>query len=238
MPTDQHSGGHGILAGFVSYSGDDGGLDGFLAEPNDGRSHPGVVLIQEWWGIEPHIKELAERLASEGYVVLAPDLYHGEVVTEPDEAQKAVMKLNLEAAVQEIRHGIDYLQRRDDVSPKQAGLVGFCLGGLLAWHVAELENGELAAVAPFYAAGYQPSAADISRVTAPALIIWAEQDPSVSPQEREYITQLLQQLGKTYATGIYPAGHAFMNDQHDSYDKSSAEQAWSELLTWFNRHLG
>jgi len=136
MPAGQHSNGYGILAGFVSYRGDDSGLDGFLAEPNDGRSHPGVVLIQEWWGIEPHIKELAERLAGEGYVVLAPDLYHGEVVTEPDEAQKAVMKLNLEAAVQEIRHGIDYLQRRDNVSPKQVGLVGFCLGGLLAWRVA------------------------------------------------------------------------------------------------------
>ncbi len=227
-----------LLAGFVSYMGDGDDSDGYLASPNDGASHPGVVLIQEWWGIEPHIKELSERLARSGYIVLAPDLYHGSVVAEPDEAMKAAMSLNQDAAVEEIRQSIDYLQSRDDVSPKKVGVVGFCMGGLLAWRVAELDNSEIAVVAPFYAGGFHPTSDETNKVTAPTLVVWGEQDASITPEDREHITSLLQRQGKTYAIRTYPAGHAFMNDRHDSYDASAAAQAWSELLSWLKRYLG
>jgi carboxymethylenebutenolidase len=229
---------NGILSGFVSYSGGEvGSIDGYIALPNDRKAHPGVILIQEWWGIEPHIQELTQRLAREGYVVLAPDLFHGKVATEPDEAMKATMALNRDAAVAEVRSGIDYLQRREDVLPKQVGVVGFCMGGLLVWRIAELENGELAAIAPFYAAHYHPSAEDIARVSAPALVVWGQQDASISAQDRQHITQLLQQQGKTHQALVYPAGHAFMNDRHGDYNQPSAEQAWSALLAWFKQYL-
>lgn len=229
---------NGISAGFVSYASNGATLDGYLARPSDGQAHLGVVLIQEWWGIEPHIKELTERLARAGYVVLAPDLYHGKVVAEPNEAAKAAMALDMGRAVAEIGKGVDYLRGRDDVQPKQVGVVGFCMGGQLAWKVAEAEGNKLAAVAPFYGAGYQPSAGDIRKVTAPALVIWGEQDGSVSAAQRQRITALLDQQGKTYKALLYPAGHAFMNDQHDAYDPASAQQAWSELLAWLKQHLG
>lgn len=227
-----------ISAGIISYHSDGNTVDGYLARPNDGAAHPGVILVQEWWGIEPHIKDLTERLARQGYVVLAPDLYHGKVVAEPDEAEKALMALNMDNAVTEICHGIDYLQARDDVAPKKLGLVGFCMGGFLAWKTAEAENGELAAVAPFYGGGYQPTAEDIRKVTAPVLAQYGDQDGWIPDAHRRHIASLLKQEGKTHKLLVYHAGHAFMNDQHPTYASEPARQAWSELIAWFKQHLG
>lgn len=222
----------------VTYGTNGGTVDGYLAEPTGGQAHPGVILIQEWWGIEPHIKEMAERIASQGYIVLAPDLYHGQVAQEPNEAMKHMMALNFEAAVNEIRKGIDHLQGIDQVQPKKVGVVGFCMGGMLTWKVAEQGNGELAAIAPFYAGYYTPSADDIKKVTAPVMAVWGEQDESIPVEQRNTIMQLLQQEGRTYKALIYPAGHAFMNNTHDSHDEPSARAAWGELLAWFKQYLG
>jgi len=229
---------NGVRSGFVSYSANGGTVDGYLARPADTAAHPGVILIQEWWGIEPHIKELAERLARQGYVVLAPDLYHGQIAQEPNEAAKQMMALNRDAAVKEIGKGIDYLQSQGNIQPQKVGVVGFCMGGLLAWKVAEMENGEVAAVAPFYAGYYQPTAGDIKKVTAPALVVWGERDGSIPPDQRQRITQLLQQEGKTHKILAYPVGHAFMNDTHGDGDEQSSQQAWGELLAWFKHYLG
>lgn len=213
-------------------------LHGFLAEPSDGLPHPGVVLIQEWWGLEPHITELAERLATAGYIVMAPDLYHGQVATEPDEAAKALMALNQQQAVAEIGQAVAYLIGRSDVRPKKVGVVGFCMGGLLAWRAAEAENGRIAAAAPFYAGYYQPTAADIAKVTAPVLVVWGETDRGIPAAQREHVVNLLKQEGKTFKALVYPAGHAFMNDHHATYNPTAAAEAWSELLAWFKQYLG
>lgn len=229
---------NGISRGFVSFSDGGAAVDGYLATPHDGKTHPGVLLIQEWWGIEAHIKELVERMAAYGYVVLAPDLYHGKVAQEPNTAEKEMMALNKEAAVQEVGKGIDYLKGRDDVVAAKIGVVGFCMGGLLAWKVAETQDGAIAAVAPFYGASYHPTAEDMAKVTAPALVVWGEKDGSVSPADREHISSLLQQQGKTHKTLLYPAGHAFMNDKHGAHEPNSAQQAWNELLAWFKQYLG
>jgi carboxymethylenebutenolidase len=127
-------------------------LTAHVVRPESPGPLPGVVLIQEWWGIEPHVLDLAQRLASEGFVVLVPDLYHGKIVTEPDEAGKAVMMLHeqLERALGEIRLALDTLKARPDVEPKRVGIVGFCVGGLLTWQTA-LSSPDLAAAVPFYA---------------------------------------------------------------------------------------
>ncbi|MGH2461580.1 MAG: dienelactone hydrolase family protein [Chloroflexota bacterium] len=232
----------GVVAELVRYSAHGVAglteLEGFLARPNDGTPHPGVIVIQEWWGLEPHIKSVAERLADAGYVALAPDLYHGKIATEPNEAQKAMMAFNLDQAVDEIQQAIDYLQGRDDVQPKKVGVVGFCMGGRLTWRVAERENGELAAIAPFYAGGFQPTTADIQKVTAPALVVWGRSDQSIPAAQREHIEKLLRDEGKTYKALVYPAGHAFLNDTHPTYSAAAANEAWSELLAWFSRYLG
>lgn len=233
---------NGARAGLVQYPAHEvagrQSLEGYLARPDDGKPHPGVIVIQEWWGLEPHVKSLVGRLAHAGYVALAPDLYHGKVATEPNDAMKAMMALNLDRAVDEIQQAIDYLQSRDDVQPKKVGVIGFCMGGRLTWRVAERENGELAAIAPFYAGGYQPTAEDIRKVTAPALVVWGNQDQGIPASQREHVETLLRQEGKTYRVLVYHAGHAFLNDTHPTYDQAAATQAWSELMDWLKRYLG
>jgi carboxymethylenebutenolidase len=229
---------NGVRSGIVTYGTNGGTVDGYLARPADNAAHPGVILIQEWWGIEPHIKEMAERLARQGYAVLAPDLYHGQVAQEPNEAMKHMMALNRDAAVKEISKGIDYLQTQGNIAPNKVGVVGFCMGGHLAWTVAEREDGEIAAVAPFYAGYYQPTADDIKKVTAPVMVVWGEQDDSIPLEQRQRIVQLLQQEGQTYKALTYSAGHAFMTDQHDAHDAAAAQAAWNELLSWFKQYLG
>lgn len=227
----------GVSCGFVSYPGDGGTLGGYLTRPDDGRAYPGVILIQEWWGIEPHIQDLCERLAQVGYVVLAPDLYHGQVAAEPDEANKAMMALNKDAAVDEIIQALDYLDNRDDVQPKRLGMTGFCMGGLLTWRTAERVGDKLSAIAPFYAGYYRPTAESIRGVSAPALVIWGAADDSIPASDREEIIGLLTEADKDFKAIIYPAGHAFMNDQRPTHAQESAEDAWSELLGWFSRYL-
>ncbi|HKV83356.1 MAG TPA: dienelactone hydrolase family protein [Ktedonobacterales bacterium] len=229
----------GVTRGFVSFGSNGGTVDGYLVKPEDGQAHPGVVMIQEWWGVEDHIKELAERLARQGYTVLAPDLYHGKVVDEPDEAGKAMMALNKGAAVQEIGKAVAYLKTRGDARADKIGVVGFCMGGMLAWKAAETQGGAIAAVAAFYGAGYHPGAEEMAKVTAPALVVWGGQDGSIPPADREHIASLLQQQGKTHKTLLYPnAGHAFMNDKHGDLEPESAQQAWGELVAWFKQYLG
>ena len=232
----------GVSTGVVSFGGGHtaatGGAQGFLAHPEDGKPHPGVILIQEWWGIEPHIKDLAARLARAGYVVLAPDLYHGKVATEPNEAQKARMALDSQQAAGEILDGVEYLIGRGDVAPKRVGVVGFCMGGFLTWLIAEMGRDDVAAVAPFYGAGFQPTPSSIAGIKAPVLAVWGEQDQSIPAAARDQIVNLLRQEGKNVRALVYPAGHAFMNDQHASYDAQAASEAWSELLAWFKRYLG
>ncbi len=238
MSSEQLTERNGVLSGFVSYPADSTTLDGFLARPSDGRPHPGVIVIQEWWGIEPHIKDLSERLARAGYVALAPDLYHGRVATEPDEARKEAMALDRDRAVAEIQRAIAYLQEREDVQPKKVGVVGFCMGGYLTWKVAEQANEAVAVIAPFYAGGFRPTAEEIRQVTAPALVVWGSQDQGIPQSQREQIVNLLRQEGKTFKTLVYNAGHAFMNDTHPTYDPVAASEAWKELLAWLKQYLG
>ena len=102
---------------------------GYVARPDDGAAHPGVIVIQEWWGLDDHIKSIADRFAREGFVALAPDLYHGEFATEPDEARKLAMNMNREQAIKDLPARSRYLQSLIDVSPKKVGCIGFCMGG-------------------------------------------------------------------------------------------------------------
>ena len=228
----------GVLAGTINATVATHPVDGYLARPEGQQSYPAVVLIQEYWGIEPHIQQLTERFAREGYVVLAPDLYHGKVAQEPDEAVKMVMALNWAQASDEVSRAIDYLLAREDVSPKKIGVVGFCMGGLLTWKAAEREDGRLAVIAPFYAGRYDPSAEDMRKVTAPALVVWGGDDASISAENRDKVTALLEQEGKTHKALTYPgAGHAFLNDKHDGYNAEAATQAYAELVAWFAQYL-
>lgn len=222
----------GVLAGFVRYAFEARPVDGYLAIPDDGRPHPGVVLIQEWWGVEPHIKQLVERLAREGFVVLAPDLYHGQVAEKPDDARKAMMAIDFGHAVTEIDAAIDFLRGRPDVEPKRIGVTGFCMGGLLTWRTAEAHSDKLACAAPFYGGRYEPTADDVRKIDVPILAVWGEHDASIPAEQREHIVGLLKAEGKPHEALVYDAGHGFMNDTHGHYDAPSAAAAWAKLVTF------
>jgi len=159
---------------------------GFYVRPDDDRTYPGIVLIQEWWGIEPHIRELAQRLASEGFVVLVPDLYHGKVATEPDSAGKLMMATveHMSRAVAEIVAALEFLRSESGVAPKKLGLMGFCMGGLLTFKVAA-QYPHLAAISPWYPVMYDPTPEEVAQVSAAVLAIYGERDSFVPLEQVE-----------------------------------------------------
>ena len=216
------------------------GARAFVARPNDETVRPGVVLIQEWWGLEPHIKDLAQRLAAEGFVTAVPDLYHGQIATEPDDAQKMVMMIrgNVEQAVRKVQGAIDALVARPDVEPKKVGLIGFCVGGFLTYKTAESADDKLAAVLPFYGAGYDPTPQDVARIQALVLAFYGEKDQSVPMAQVDKIRGLFKDAGKQYEAITYPAGHAFVNPAHGMGDETSAREAWARAVAFLKEHLG
>lgn len=212
------------------------GAYAFMAEPDDNAKHPGVVLIQEWWGIEPHIRDLAQKLAVEGFVVGVPDLFHGKVVTEPDEAEKATMMMDTEGAIREIIGALDTIKNMAHVEQQKPGLTGFCLGGFLAFKVAE-RYPDLGAVVPFYGAGYDPNPAEVQLVNAPVLAIYGDQDPFAPPEEARKVEQVYKAAHKNITIRTYHAGHAFINPTHGDYVKEAAEDAWPRAVNFLKEHL-
>jgi carboxymethylenebutenolidase len=215
------------------------GAYAYVARIDDNAFRPGVVLIQEWWGIEPHIRDLAQQLAAEGFVVAVPDLYHGKIATEPDDAQKMVMMLagNIAKAVAEIDGAIDALTARPDVQPKKVGLIGFCVGGLLAYKAAE-QSDKLAAVCSFYGGGYDPAPADVAKIGAPVRAFYGEKDQSVPPAQVEKLRGLFGSAGKDFEVFTYPAGHAFVNPMHGMGDEASAKDAMGTAVAFLKQRLG
>lgn len=227
----------GVVAESITYSGPDGAtLMGHLARPDDGRPHPGVVVIQEWWGLDGHIKDVTNRFAAAGYVALAPDLYHGVVASEPDEARKLVMELDMVAAVDEIGSALDALLARDDVSGEKAGIVGFCMGGRLTLLAARTHENIGAAVA-FYGSPLTP--AEAAEVKAPVLGLYGALDGGIAVADVETMRDALEAAGITTTVVIYEgAQHAFFNDTRaNSYNAEASADAWTRTLAWFEEYL-
>lgn len=214
------------------------GAYAYIAQPDDDARHPGLVLIQEWWGIEPHIQDLAQKLAVEGFIVAVPDLFHGQIATEPDDAQRIMMMVtsNVERAVKEITGALDTLKSMPNVEPKKLGLIGFCMGGFLAYTVAS-RYADLGAVVPFYGAGYDPTPEQVAKVQAPVLAIYGDLDGSTPAPQIEKITNLYRAANKDFKVHVYHAGHAFINPDHGDYYEEAASQAWPLAVQFLKAHL-
>ncbi len=210
----------------------------YVAQPDDDAKHPGVVLIQEWWGIEPHIRSVAQRLAAEGFVVAVPDLYHGKVATEPDDAMKMIMMLrqNVDRASQEIIGALETLKAMPSVEPKKLGLIGFCVGGFLTYTVAARYS-DLGAAVPFYGGGYDPTPEEVAKVNAPVLAIYGSQDQSIPHASIEKIERLYKAAKKDLTVKIYDAGHAFLNPDHGAGNEAAAAEAWPLAVNFLRQHL-
>jgi carboxymethylenebutenolidase len=221
----------------VEFQSNGGTTRGYLSVPDSGKG-PGVVVIQEWWGLVPHIKDVADRFAREGFVALAPDLYHGEVARSPDEAGKLMMALNIAQTEKDLRGAVQYLLSNEATTGESVGTVGFCMGGVLSLYAAS-KNKQVGACVVFY--GIHPKVEpDFDALRAPVLGLYAENDKSVPPEAVRALEQKLKERGKRVEMHIYPGtDHAFFNDTRpEVYDADAAADAWRRTIEFFREHLG
>lgn len=209
-----------------------------ITQPDDEAQHPGMVLIQEWWGIEPHVMDLAYKLSEQGFVVAVPDLYDGKVATEPNDAMRVVMMIrsNVDKAVAKISSALDTVKAMPNVDPKKLGLMGFCVGGFLTYTVAE-HYSDLGAVIAFYGAGYDPTPQSVANVNAPVLAFYGSQDESVPQEQIEKIEHLYKDAGKEIIVKVFDAGHAFINPTHGMGNEAAAQEAWPLAVNFLKDHL-
>jgi carboxymethylenebutenolidase len=219
----------------VKFQSDGHTCEGYLALPE--AKGPAVVVIQEWWGLVPHIEDLADRFAAAGFVALAPDLYHGQKTTSPDTAKKLLMELDAERAVGEIEGAGDFLLGHELCSSSKFGVVGFCMGGALA-QFAAARNPRVGAGVSFYG-GFRQLPIPWEQLSASMLLVYGENDNGVPPSQGEELVAKLKGMGKSAELVVYPgAGHAFFNDTRPQvYNEAAAKDAWARTLELFRRTL-
>lgn len=209
---------------------------GYLALPASGHG-AGLVLIQEWWGLVDHIKAVADRFAGAGYVTLAPDLYHGERATSPDDAQRLLMALNIAEAAKDMRGAADYLRGLDAVAPKAVGVLGFCMGGALALYAASEYPDRFAAAIDFYG-GHPSVKIDPAKLRVPVQGHFGRRDKSVPEAAARAMMDKLRGKGQPVEDYYYDAGHAFFNDTRPQvYVAAAAAQAWDRSLAFLAEHV-
>ena len=209
--------------------------DGYLAGDGTG---PGVIVIQEWWGLVPHIKDVADRFAAAGFTALAPDLYHGQSTTEPDGAGKLMMALNIDQAAEDLSGAIALLQER--TGRGHVGVVGFCMGGGLALVLASKRPDAVAAAAPYYGViPWKLVQPDWSAITATVVGEYGELDDSANPDAVHALEAKLRELGKDATLHVHPgAQHAFFNDTRpEVYDADASTVAFERTVDLFRSAL-
>jgi carboxymethylenebutenolidase len=211
---------------------------GYLSLPSSGPG-PGVIVIQEWWGLTTHIARMADRLAGEGYVVLAPDLYGGATTHDEGEALQLLLELPVDRAARDLGGAVDYLLARDEMVGETVGVVGFCMGGSFALQLAVQEGGRVEAAVAFYPVGYMPD--DYAGLEASVLIHIADGDEINPPTlAQELDEKISAATGTAPDIDHYPAGHAFMNEEDllGTFDAEQARIAWDRTLAFLGAHLG
>ena len=209
---------------------------GYVATPASGRG-PGVVVIQEWWGLVDHIRDVCDRLAREGFVALAPDLYRGETAGDPDGAGRLMMGLEIPRAARDLDGAVHALQSQPEVVGAKLGVIGFCMGGQLALFAAT-RNAKIGAVVDCY--GVHPNVKlDLAGLEAAVLGVFAERDGFVPAETVRKLEADLRAAGKRVHCTIYPGvDHAFLNDTRpDVYDANAAARAWAEIVAFLRAEL-
>ncbi|MGA2783255.1 MAG: dienelactone hydrolase family protein [Candidatus Bathyarchaeia archaeon] len=212
------------------------GAVGYLAIPNLPGRLPGVVMIHEWWGLNDNIKGMAQQLAKEGYVVLAVDLYNGNVASTPNEASSLVSKLNSTEAVQNLRAAVNYLRSSDRVNPTRIGSIGWCFGGGQSLRLA-LSGEQLVATVIYYGQ-LETDPTKLSVIKWPVLGIFGDQDQSIPVERVRAFESSLKQLGVPVEIHIYPGvGHAFANPSSQTYAPKETVDAWQKTVAFFTSTL-
>ena len=215
---------------------------GYLATP-DGGTGPGVIVVQEWWGLDSGIKEMADRLAAAGFVALAPDLYHGKLAghTEMDKAGELMQSLPADRAGRDMSGAVDYLADHDATIGEGVGVMGFCMGGLLTFVLAALRPDKVKAAVPFYGFPQGDDQPDYSAITASIQGHMAENDDFFPPAAAKELEARLQAMGKDITMTVYPgSGHAFMAPHNalGTQDLGLYEQVWPKATQFLHEQLG
>jgi carboxymethylenebutenolidase len=224
----------------VAYPSNGGTSEGYLAVPSRGRTGPAVVVIQEWWGLVPHIKTVADRFAEAGFVTLAPDLYHGRAAGEPDEAGRLIMGLAMDQAARDIAGAADYLAGRPEVAGR-VGCVGFCSGGSLALWSSTVSDHIVATVGFYPALPWERMRPDWTGYAGKSAVIHCtEEDGTSSAEGVQVARKAIENAGGSCTLYDYPGTrHAFFNDDRpEAYDRPAAATAWARTLEFFRARLG
>jgi carboxymethylenebutenolidase len=214
----------------IEFSTSAGSAPGYLAVPT-GEHGPGVIVLQEWWGVDDHIRSLCDRFAAEGFYALAPDLYRGETTDQPSEAQQKMMALSMEEAEKDMCGAADYLTSQPGCEGPGVGAVGFCLGGGLAiWAAATCPN-ITAAVSYYYVMPHGKP--DFAGITGPVLGHFGTADEFVPVEAANELESELRDAGADVTFHHYEgAGHAFFNDTNrlGTYDADHAQTSWERTV--------
>lgn len=209
----------------------DGEAHGYLAVPEAG-SGPGVIVIQEWWGLTDHIKDVADRLAAEGFVALAPDLFGGWITHDGEEAERLMSELPAEKGAQQLAGAVDHLLSLEEVTSSTVGTIGFCMGGGFVLALAAQQGEKVSAAVPFYGVG-QAVPQTFTGVRAAVQGHYAERDEMYPvEQAKEQEQQIRRESGAEVEFFYYDAGHAFHNDENliGTYEPELARLAWGRAV--------
>ena len=223
----------------------DGAMPVYVAEPTAPGRRPAVIVIMEAFGLNAHIEDVTRRVAAEGYVALAPDIYWRSLPDNKvgyDELPKAIglmQRVNDAKVVQDAASALDALARRPNVNAAKVGVTGFCMGGRLAFLLAAELPDRFAAVAPFYGGGIAGLLPKAEKIRAPLYLFFGEKDAFIPLDQVKAIDAKLTELGKPYTLKTYTgAVHGFFCNERPEYNATAAADAWKELLDFFRKHLG
>ena len=224
----------------VEFASNGGTATGYLAVPESGQG-PGVIVIQEWWGLVPHIEDVADRFAAEGFVALAPDLYHGTSTTEPDDAMRLLMGLAMDTAAKDMAGAAHYLQDRVEVTSSGVGIVGYCMGGSLALWAATFSPEIVAAVGYYPAVPWERMSPKWGNYQGKsAMIHCSEEDGTSQAEGIQAAWAAIDAAGGDVEVFDYPGTqHAFFNDTRpEVYADAAAQESFGRTLALSRRRLG
>lgn len=212
----------------------DAEFNAYLAKPKTGKPGPAIILIHEWWGLNDWVKKQAERFAAQGYVAIAPDLYHGEVAEDGEHAHELMRGLADERAIADMKAAFDYLAKHESVDGKRIGIIGWCMGGGLALKLAIAEP-KLACTVICYGRPVT-DVEQLKKIKGAILGIWGETDRGIDVPPFE---KALKEAGVKASHHVYPgAGHAFLNETNKrGYNAEQAKKGWVEIDKFFANEL-
>jgi carboxymethylenebutenolidase len=212
-------------------------ISGFLAVPDKSGQHPALVVIHEWWGLNDWVKEQTEKLAAQGYVALAVDLYRGKVAADPSEAHELMRGLPQDRAIRDMQAAYAYLATRKDVKSDKIGSIGWCMGGGLSLQLAIHQPRLAACVVNYGSLPTDPN--DIQQIMAPVLGNFGAEDKGITPADVNAFDNTMKGMNHRIDVKIYPgAGHAFENPNNtNGYRPEAAADAWKRTIAFLQKAL-